>query len=202
MDTRQRLIEAAITVLEEEGTPGFSTRAVCDIAAVRAPALYHHFGSADGLLSAAIDAAFEQFLSSKHLREGTNTDPVEALRDGWDDLVHFVAERPRLYAAMVARMLSGASIAQANRVIETLATSIAAIDIAGRLRTTPDEALQIAWVAAQGASMLYAAPAVGAIGSLPDPTPAVLEGIRNRTLAAICSDVSGSEARAQTRDIR
>lgn len=188
MDTRRRLIEAAITVLEEEGTPGFSTRAVCDLAAVRAPALYHHFGSADGLLSAAIDVAFEQFLARKRLHEATNPDPVAALRNGWDDLVRFVAERPRLYAAMAARMLSGATIARADLLIETLAASIAAIDAAGRLRTTRDEALQIAWASAQGASMLYATRAMGAAGGLPTPSSAVLEGIRDRTLAAICID--------------
>lgn len=65
MDTRETLLTAALKVLEEEGEAQFSTRAVCAIANVTAPTLYHHFGKADGLLGAAIAEAFRQFLESK-----------------------------------------------------------------------------------------------------------------------------------------
>jgi len=58
MDTRESLIAAALEVLEEGGEATFSTRAVLDIAKVSAPTLYHHFGNADGILSAALAAAF------------------------------------------------------------------------------------------------------------------------------------------------
>ncbi len=55
MDTRETLVAAALKILEREGAAQFSTRAVCSIAKVTAPTLYHHFGSADGLLSAAVE---------------------------------------------------------------------------------------------------------------------------------------------------
>ncbi|OMF42955.1 TetR family transcriptional regulator, partial [Paenibacillus rhizosphaerae] len=54
MNTYDKILAAALKVLEEEGGAQFSTRAVTAIAQVTAPTLYHHFGSADGLLSAAI----------------------------------------------------------------------------------------------------------------------------------------------------
>lgn len=38
---------------------------MCAVVNVSAPTLYHHFGSADGLLSAALAEAFEQFLQRK-----------------------------------------------------------------------------------------------------------------------------------------
>ena len=41
------------------------------------------------------------------LEEQTNT---TALRAGWDDYVRFAAARPRLYAAMMSRVLQGAQI--------------------------------------------------------------------------------------------
>ncbi len=41
-------------------------------------------------------------------------DPIAALRAGWDNYVRFAAERPRLYAAMMARILQGADIPAAD----------------------------------------------------------------------------------------
>ena len=61
MHARATLLASALEVLEHRGEAGFSTRAVCAMAGVTAPTLYHHFGSADGLLSAAITEAFAQF---------------------------------------------------------------------------------------------------------------------------------------------
>lgn len=80
MDTRDILLAAALKVLEEEGEAQFSTRRVCTIANVTAPTLYHHYGSADGLLSAAIAEAFAQFLESKRAAV-QSADPVMALRE-------------------------------------------------------------------------------------------------------------------------
>ena len=65
MDTRNTILAAALNVLEEEGEAGYSTRRVQAIANVTAPTVYHHFGNADGLLSAAIAETFRQFLESK-----------------------------------------------------------------------------------------------------------------------------------------
>ncbi|WP_247898937.1 TetR/AcrR family transcriptional regulator [Paenibacillus pabuli] len=65
MNSHDALLNAALQVLKEEGEAQFTTRSVFAIAKVTAPTLYHHFGSADGLLSAAIKEAFAQFLESK-----------------------------------------------------------------------------------------------------------------------------------------
>ena len=94
MDTRDTLLAAALKVLEDEGEARFSTRSVCVIAKVTAPTLYHHYGSADGLLSAAIAEAFAQFLESKKAAV-QSANPMTALCEGWDDSVRFAAARPR-----------------------------------------------------------------------------------------------------------
>ena len=133
MDMRQTLVAAALTVLEQEGEANFSTRAVCALAKVTAPTLYHHFGNADGLLSAAIQEAFAQYLAGKSAAIRSSADPVIALRNGWDNYVRFAAERPRLYAAMMARLLQGADIPAARQARAMLDQQIAAIAAAGRL---------------------------------------------------------------------
>ena len=114
MNTREILLAAALKVLEEGGEETFSTRAVLEIAQVSAPTLYHHFGNADGLLSAAMAEAFSQFLKHKQAAK-TSADPVTALVEGWDAYVRFAAARPRLYAAMLSRVLQGGRIPAAEQ---------------------------------------------------------------------------------------
>src|SRR5271154_6675344 len=132
MDTRETLVAAALQVLEQEGEAQFSTRAVCAVAKVTAPTLYHHFGNADGLLSAAIAEAFVQFLAGK--KDAIQSpDPTVALCESWDNYVNFAATRPRLYAAMMARVLQGADIPAAQHGHAMLLERIAAIQAEGRL---------------------------------------------------------------------
>src|ERR1700728_4472447 len=126
MNTRASLLTAALKVLEDKGEAQFSTRAVCSLAHVTAPTLYHHYGSADGLLSAALTAAFAQFLASKKAAVQFSH-PATALREGWDDYVRFAAARPRLYAAMLGRVLQGAQIPAAQQDFALLIETIAVI---------------------------------------------------------------------------
>src|SRR5271155_3957675 len=109
MDTHDSLLAAALKVLEEDGEARFSTRNVCALANVTAPTFYYHYGSADNLLSAAIAEAFRQFLESKKAAV-KSPDPATAVRQGWDDYVNFAATRPRLYSAMLGRILKGAHV--------------------------------------------------------------------------------------------
>ena len=77
MDTRQNACGLALKILEQEGDAQFSTRAVCAIANVTAPTLYHHFGSADGLVSAAVDEALSNCLKPRGSRSNR---PIQRLR--------------------------------------------------------------------------------------------------------------------------
>jgi AcrR family transcriptional regulator len=158
MDTRATLLAAALKVLEEEGEAQFSTRSVCAVANVTAPTLYHHFGNADGLLSTAIAEAFSQFLESKKAAV-QSLDPLTALSEGWDDYVRFAAARPRLYAAMMCRVLKGAQIHAAEQAFGLLIERIAAIAPGGRLALEIKVAADLAWASAHAASLLHHGPA-------------------------------------------
>lgn len=180
MDTRAALLDSALKVLEREGEAAFSTRAVCAMAGVTAPTLYHHFGSADGLLSAAITEAFAQFLASKKA-EASSADPLLALRQGWDNYVRFAAERPRLYAAMVVRVLQGANIPAADAARALLMGRIEAVAAERPLTMTTQAAADLIWASAHAASTLYL------VDSGRPPDPVAIEGLRENAVHSICS---------------
>jgi len=181
METRDALVAAALKVLETDGEAQFSTRAVCTIAKVSAPTLYHHFGNADGLLSAAIAAAFSQFLASK-MAAVQSPDPVTALREGWDDYVRFAAARPRLYVAMMSRFLQGADIPAAKQAGGLLMQRIRAIAAEGRLAVAPEAAADHVWASANAASLLHV---TAQQRSARPPDQAVIDDLREQTMQAI-----------------
>jgi AcrR family transcriptional regulator len=186
MDTRATLLTAALKVLEDEGEAQFSTRAVCALAKVTAPTLYHHYGSADGLLSAAMTEAFSQFLESKKAA-AKSREPVTALREGWDDYVRFAAARPRLYAAMMSRVLSGAQIPAAEEAFALLIQRIAAIAADGRLTLAITAAADLLWASANAASLLYV---TAQLRKTAMPTRGVLKKIRENALQSILTTKS------------
>lgn len=181
MNTRDTLLHAALKLLEEEGETHFSTRKICAIASVTAPTLYHHYGNADGLLSAAIAEAFAQFLESKRTAV-QSADPVMALREGWDDYVRFAAARPRLYAVMMSRVLDGADIPAAEQAFALLIARIEAVAAEGRLGPSVEDAADLMWASANAASQLHV---TARLRKVQAPTPAVLDRIREDAVRSI-----------------
>lgn len=185
MDARSNLVAAALKLLEETGESGFSTRAACALAGVTAPTLYHHFGTADGLLGAALEAAFAAFLDSKQKQAGER-DPVRALKGGWDDYVAFAAARPRLYAAMFARVLQGADIPAARQSRGILEDRLARIAALGGLALPVAAAADVAWASAHAAAVLYvASPAA-------PPLPKTIAALREAAMATILKPMKKS----------
>jgi AcrR family transcriptional regulator len=187
MTTYETLLDAALKVLEEDGEAQFSTRKVCAVANVTAPTLYHHFGSADGLLSAAMAEAFAQFLESKRAAV-PSADPVVVLREGWNDYVRFAAARPRLYTAMMSRVLDGADIPAVDQAFALLMARITAVAAKGRLTPTVEAAADLMWASANAASMLHV---TARLRKGAPPTPAVLEQIREAALRSILKSPKG-----------
>src|SRR5208282_1851356 len=191
MDTRETLVAAALKVLEQDGEAQFSTRAVCAIANVTAPTLYHHFGNADGLLSAAMAEAFAQFLESKKAAV-QSPDPETALRQGWDDYVRFAAARPRLYAAMMSRVLQGGKIPAAEQGFAQLKDRIAAIAAEGRLAVMSEVAADLAWASVNAAALLHV---TAQFRNTAPPDPAAVNGLRELAMALILTAKSEGKSR-------
>ena len=181
MSMRETLLAAALKVLEEGGEAQFSTRAVCAVAKVTAPTLYHHYGSADGLLSAAMTEAFAQFLRSKQAAIQSD-DPETALREGWDDYVRFAAARPRLYAAMIGRVLQGARIPAAEQAFALLIQQLRAVAGEDRLAVPVEAAADLMWSSVNAASLLYV---TARLRDSEPPTPGVVASIREQALLTV-----------------
>ncbi|OPG97524.1 TetR family transcriptional regulator [Chryseobacterium mucoviscidosis] len=181
MNTYDKILAAALKVLEEEGGARFSTRAVTAIAQVTAPTLYHHFGNADGLLSAAIVEAFKQLFESK-IAAVESTIPEMALRQGWDDYVRFAAARPRIYAAMMGRLLEGAHIEAADHSHQALVQNIQGVAAEGKLAVPAQTAADLVWASANTASWLYV---TAQIRKAPPPQPDVVDLIRESVMQII-----------------
>jgi len=187
MSTRETLIAAALTILERDGSAQFSTRAVCVLANVTAPTLYHHFGNADGLLSAAVEEAFRQFLAAK-VEAADAKDPEAALRNGWDDYVRFAAERPLVFAAMMARLFQGVEIPAARQAFAIVGEQISALEAVGRLRLPVEKAAQLAWASVTSAAMLHVTAALHVSDYLSAPEPEFIEFLRERALRDLCGE--------------
>lgn len=61
--TKERLLEAAVSVIDEEGVKGIRIRDIASAAGVREPSVYHFFGSREGLIEAAL---LSRFASEQH----------------------------------------------------------------------------------------------------------------------------------------
>lgn len=95
----ERILDAAASLLNEEGHAALTTRSVCDRAGVAAPTLYHHFGDKAGLLRSLAGCELEAFFARKRNVHPTD-DAVADLMQGWDGWIAFARQHLPLIAAL------------------------------------------------------------------------------------------------------
>lgn len=150
--TQERILLAAIDVLEAQGIEGLTTRAVCDATGVTAPTLYHHFTNKDGLVAAVIQRGVHEFLTRKRDIELTD-DPVADLRRGWEGWIGFALARPRLFRLMT--QLAGTDPTATGEAYAIMQRLVERIAQAGRLTGDPDSAARAIWAASNGVLMSF-----------------------------------------------
>ena len=96
--------------------------------------------------------------------------------------MRFAAARPRLYAAMITRVLNGATIPAAEQGAALLVTRIRAIAAQGRLALTVKAAADLTWASANAAALLFV---TTQIRKTSRPNPAVIDGLREHTMQTI-----------------
>src|SRR4051794_34887620 len=119
-------------------SPGepISTRAICDLAGVQAPTLYHHFGTKQGLLDEVVTHGFKQFLSERRTQPDA-TDPIADIRAGWDTHVAFGLEHPAFYAHIYGAVQPGVPCGVIAGVEAMLLDALKPAARQGRLRVSP-----------------------------------------------------------------
>lgn len=125
---------------------------MCDAAGVGAPALYRQFGDKEGLLSAVVDSAFQEYLTSKRIAV-PSADPVQDLTAGWDSHVAFALAHPSYYRLMhsPAMRTPPPAAAEAFGLLTEVLERCAA---AGRLRVSTEAAAQMVMAANVGVALL------------------------------------------------
>lgn len=166
-DLRAALLQAAEDELAERGMEAFSLRSVAKRAGVSHAAPAHHFGDAQGLLTALAAEAFRQFLAAQAAREAAaETDPASQLVAAGMGYVDFAIARPTLFRLMWQSDRPDFNVPDlglaARAAFQHLVDQVAA---AGG-RSTADEAA--VWALAHGLADLLASNRLRGVGSL-DP---------------------------------
>lgn len=153
-NVRERIVAAAAELLHEDGADAVTTRAVAGRAGVQAPTIYRLFGDKDGLLDAVAEHAMTVFAAEKAalVADGAaeGTDPVAALRSGWDATIAFGLANPDLFVIMSdpRRGRGSPAVAAGLRALEERLRRVAA---AGLLRVDEHEAVRLVHAAGTGA---------------------------------------------------
>jgi AcrR family transcriptional regulator len=148
---RDRLLLAATQLLDEAAGGPVSTREITERAGVRAPTLYHHFGSKQALLDAVVSHGFKEFLRSR--RASNNSDPVEDIRAGWDSHVAFGLEFPGAYAHIYGNVKPGVPCGVIEDVRGHLLEALQPAAVQQRLRVSPAEAATRILAACSGVTL-------------------------------------------------
>ncbi|GGJ79923.1 TetR family transcriptional regulator [Streptomyces camponoticapitis] len=161
--------------------------------------LYRHFGDKEGLLSAVVDYGFEQYLESKR-RARPSEDPVQDIRDGWDNHVRFATENPNFYRLMYSPALSAPpeAAAEAHRLLLGILERCAE---AGRLRVSPETAARMVMSANTGVALsIISRPALYKDGSVSTRVrDAVVDAVVvAESAGALSRTVTGNDAVAAT----
>jgi AcrR family transcriptional regulator len=141
--TRAQLVEVAARLLATEGPDAVTTRAVALAAGVQAPTIYRLFGDKNGLLDAVAEHGFACYLAQKP-PVGTDGDPVESLRAGWELHVGFGLANPELFR-LTCTALRTTPEGQAAAAVGTgiLRARVHRVAEAGRLRVTERRAVDL-----------------------------------------------------------
>jgi AcrR family transcriptional regulator len=148
LDTGTTVLEAAATMLQASTNRDISTRAVSEAVGIGVPMLYRSFGDRNGLLTAAVDHDFQNYLSDKRAH-APFADPVDDLYIAWDRHVQFALDNSTVYRIAYAPALDDGSTG-VGLAREVLSESFDRCALAGQLITTPDEATQVMTAACVG----------------------------------------------------
>ena len=179
-----RLLLAGARLLDEARGADVSTRAICELAGVQAPSLYHHFGSKQGMLDEVVSHGFRSYLAARHSGGSEPADPIAAVREGWDVHVRFGVEHPAFYAHIYGRVEKGKRCGVVADVEAMILTTLEPAARRGRL-TVP---------AATAAAEILAASSGVTLALITASDEAVDWGMSERVRDAVLRSITTSEA--------
>jgi AcrR family transcriptional regulator len=153
-DVGERLVSAAVELLDEHGPDALTVRGVAERAQVSPTGVYNHLGGKDGILSALFVMGFEDLRASL---DGIDLDdPHDALLEGGRRYRALALHHPGRYALMFEGsggrwQPSDADRDHAVSGFQALERRVAAGQATGRFRQgRPTEVAQLVWSAVHG----------------------------------------------------
>lgn len=149
---RERILQAALRLLEAGGLDAVSTRAVSAAAQVQAPTIYRQFGDMEGLMNAVIRAGFAAY-HQVHAGQNIGIDPIADLREGWRLHLEFGLNHPHLYTLMYGTPRPGADSPAALEADVYLRTLLQSVAESGRLAVSVERAADLIRAGGEGATL-------------------------------------------------
>jgi AcrR family transcriptional regulator len=106
-ERRERIIEAIVRVVSEHGIPEATTSRIAEAAGVSPGTLYRYFGSREEMLTAALDAVYEQIMRPWY--EAIDLDPLERIREVGRQHSRIMASEEGGFAVPWVQFIAGAS---------------------------------------------------------------------------------------------
>jgi len=150
---RERIVDAAASLLGEDGQAAVTTRSVAERAGVQAPTIYRLFGDKDGLLDAVAEHVMTGFAAAKASAAApatADTDPVDDLRHGWDMTIDFGLANPELFV-LLSDPARGQRSPAAQAGTRLLAERVHRVALTGRLQVSEHHAVELIHAAGTGA---------------------------------------------------
>ncbi len=154
VDVSDRLVAAAVALLDEAGPQAITVRGVAERAQVSPTGVYNHLGGKDGILSALFVMGFEDLRTA--LDAIDLDDPVDALLEGGRRYRALALRHPGRYALMFEGSGGRWQPTDADRDhavsgFQALERRVAAGQAVGRFRQgRPTEVAQLVWSAVHG----------------------------------------------------
>ena len=154
VDVSDRLVAAAVALIDEAGPQAVTVRGVAERAQVSPTGVYNHLGGKDGILSALFVMGFEDLRTA--LDAIDLDDPVDALLEGGRRYRALALRHPGRYALMFEGSGGRWQPTDADRDhavsgFQALERRVAAGQAVGRFRHgRPTEVAQLVWSAVHG----------------------------------------------------
>lgn len=178
---RPAILAATARLIATGGRDAATTRAIAAAAGVQGPTIYRLFGDKRGLLDAVAEAGLAAYVAEKSART-PHPDPVEDLRQGWDNYIAFGLAHPGLFAIMTTDHPTLPPSPAAMAGLEVLRRQVRSIASKGRLATSQERAVDL--IHAMG---------VGTVLSLlAQPEPGRDPGLSTAAREAVIAAITGA----------
>lgn len=111
IDTTERILRAATTILETQGYAAISMRRVGKLAGISQAAIYRHYRDKDELIRRIIGEGYADLVRTLEKLASSKTSPEEKVFSAFRGYIDFVMARPSLFKALLLQDIGPAGSA-------------------------------------------------------------------------------------------